>query len=218
MTPLTKSIVTLICVLLMQRATEPPKPARYISGELPRIPIQAIGAGEVFVELALTRAGTAASATILRTTPPFTDAVVDAVRGWRFEPARDTDDPRRPLEDVPSTVLVAAIFRPPVLLNGPVVGTPPKDVGAASITCPSPASVIAPAFPVKALAEGVVLVAVDVAASGAVADAHVIVSAPGFDAPALNAARQWTFRPARLHGRPSRSIAYLLFAFRQPVT
>jgi len=213
---LARSIVVAVCALLM--APEQPTPARYISGELPAVPVQTIGGGQVFVELAVTAAGSVAGTTILRATPPFTDAVVSALQGWRFEPARDTDDPKEPLHDVASTVLVAAIFRPPTLLNGPVAGTPPTDVGTASITTPLPGSIVAPAFPAKAIASGLVLVEADVASTGAVADARLIVSAPGFDEPALNAARQWTFRPARLHGRAAPSVVYLLFGFRQPVT
>jgi TonB family protein len=213
-----KSIVVAICALLVAAAAEPPAPARYVSGELPAIPVQAIGGGQVFVELAVTAAGSVAGATILRATPPFTDMVVSAVQGWRFDPARDTDDPKVPLHDVASTVLVAAIFRPMTLLNGPVAGTPPKDVGTASNTTPSPGSIVGPAFPARAMASGLVLVEADVAAAGAVVDARVIVSAPGFDEPALNAARQWTFRPAQLHGRAAPSVVYLMFGFRQPVT
>ena len=213
-----KPIVGAMCALLFMAAQEQPTPARYVSGELPAIPVQTVGAGQVFVELAVTASGTVSTATILRATPPFTDAVVSAVQNWRFDPARDSDDPKEPLRDTPSTVLVAAIFRPPTMLNGPVAGTPPKDVGGPSVTTPLPASAVAPAFPPKALSSGMVLVEVDVNAAGAVIDARPIVSAPGFDEPAVNAARQWTFRPARLHGRAAPSVAYLIFSFRQPVT
>jgi TonB family protein len=206
-----------LCALLMA-VPEQPTPARYVSGELPAVPVQALGGGQVFLELAVTAAGSVARATILRATPPFTDAVVSAVEGWRFDPARDTDDPKEPLHDVASTVLVAGIFRPPTMLNGPVAGTPPKDVGTASIATPSPGTIVAPAFPAKAIASGLVLVEADVASTGAVVDARVIVSAPGFDEPALNAARQWTFRAPRLHGRAAPSVVYLMFGFRQPVT
>ena len=126
-----KPIVGAMCALLFMAAQEQPTPARYVSGELPAIPVQTVGAGQVFVELAVTASGTVSTATILRATPPFTDAVVSAVQSWRFDPARDSDDPKEPLRDTPSTVLVAAIFRPPTMLNGPVAGTPPKDVGGA---------------------------------------------------------------------------------------
>ncbi len=214
---LPRLVVVAMCALPMA-APEQPTPARYVSGELPAVPVQALGGGQVFLELAVTAAGSVGGATILRATPPFTDAVVNAIQGWRFDPARDTDGPKEPLHDVASTVLVAALFRPPTMLNGPVAGTPPKDVGTASIATPLPGSIIGPAFPAKAMASGLVLVEADVAAAGAVIDARVIVSAPGFDEPALNAARQWTFRPARLHGRAAPSVVYLMFGFRQPVT
>jgi TonB family protein len=144
--------------------------------------------------------------------------VAAPVQGWRFAPAQDTDDPKVPLHDVASTVLVAAVFRPPTLLNGPVAGNPPKDVDAASAATPFPASIVVPAFPPKALASGLVLIEADVDPAGAVSDARVLVSASGLDQAALDAARQWTFRAARLHGRAASSVAYLIFGFRQPVT
>jgi len=193
-------------------------PARYLSGGVPDVPVQATGAGQVFIELAVSDAGAVVGVKPLRSTPPFTEAVAAAVQGWRFIPARDTDDPKKPLEAVASMVLVAAVFRPPTLLNGPVAGDPPKEVGAASPATPFPGSVVVPAFPPKALASGLVMVEVDVDPSGAVTDARVLVSASGLDDAALDAARKWTFRPARLHGRAASAEAYLIFAFRQPVT
>ena len=74
-----------------------------------------------------------------------------------------------------------------------------------------------PAFPRRALFGGLVLAEVRVDPLGAVSDATVLRSAPPFDEPALDAARRWRFRPARLHGRPVATIAYLVFGFRQPV-
>jgi len=51
-----------------------------------------------------------------------------------------------------------------------------------------------------------------------VADAQVIRSAPPFDEPARDAARRWTFRPARVQGTSVVGLAYIVFAFRQPIT
>jgi TonB family protein len=215
--PLARTIILTIGIATAF-APAGPTPARYTSGEVPTVPVQTVGGGQVFVELAVSDAGKVTDVKTLRTTPPFTDLIVNAMEGWRFTPAQDTDDPKKPVHDVASTVLVAAVFRPPVLLNGPVAGEPPKDVAGASATSPFPGQVIVPSFPATAMASGTVLVEVDVDPAGAVSDARVIVSAPGLDAAALDAARRWTFRPARLHALAARSVAYLVFGFRQPVT
>jgi TonB family protein len=56
-----------------------------------------------------------------------------------------------------------------------------------------------------------------VGSDGIVRTATVLRSAPGFDDSALQAALQWKFRPARLHGSPVSASAVLVFAFRQPI-
>lgn len=61
-----------------------PVPARYRTGGLPALPLMALAGGQVFVELAVTSEGRVAAVVPLRTTSPFTDPVVDAVRGWTF--------------------------------------------------------------------------------------------------------------------------------------
>jgi hypothetical protein len=43
-------------------------------------------------------------------------------------------------------------------------------------------------------------------------------SAPPFATAALDAARRWRFRPARVGGRVAAICAYLLFGFPEPIT
>ena len=61
------------------------------------------------------------------------------------------------------------------------------------------------------------LVEVTVDGAGAVKDARVIGSAPPFDQAAIDAARRWRFRPARVDGHATAGYAYLVFGFPQPV-
>jgi TonB family protein len=63
----------------------------------------------------------------------------------------------------------------------------------------------------------VVLVEARVDGAGAVVGLKVMRSAPPFDEPAIDAARQWTFRPARLRGKPVTSLVYIMFGFQSPV-
>jgi TonB family protein len=68
-----------------------------------------------------------------------------------------------------------------------------------------------------ALADAVEVVQVTVGVTGQVLTATTVKSVAGFDEAALATARQWTFRPARIHGRLEESYAYLVFGFRRPV-
>jgi protein TonB len=120
-------------------------------------------------------------------------------------------------KEVESRALVAGLFRPPVM-TGPSLGELPKDVAPASSSVPYPMTTSMPPFPPFALESGVVLVEVTVSPAGEVVDAQVLRSAPPFDEPALDAARQWKFRPARPAGVAIASRAYIVFGFRQPVT
>jgi outer membrane biosynthesis protein TonB len=51
-----------------------------------------------------------------------------------------------------------------------------------------------------------------------VVEATALGSAPPFDAPALAAAKQWRFRPARINGRATATYVYLVFGFPEPIT
>ena len=198
------------------------RPAEYAGGSLPLVPVQAIAGGEVLLELAVTKAGIVADVKTLRTTPPFTAQFVAAARSWRFRPAErlteSADGSRRPAWlPVEATVLLAEVVRAPTL-NTPTAGDLPRDVGSEVDDTPYPLSVIAPGFPPRARDDGSVLVQVMVDAGGRVSDAKVLQSSPAFDAVALTTARSWVFRPARVRGESVATYAYLVFAFRQPVT
>ena len=198
-------------------------PAQFREGLLPVTPIQAVTGGEVFVQALVTNAGQLADVTVLRSSPTFTPYVLDALRSWQFQPARervprtsDASDPNL-TEPVESNVLIACVFRPPTL-NTPTVGDPPKDLRDAADDVAFPWNTVTPLYPPLAHADATVLVQVTVAFDGRVVEATIVQSAPGFDEAALSAARQWTFRPARIHGRLEETFAYLVFAFRQPVS
>ena len=199
-------------------------PAHYRDGALPQIPFQALGGGEVFLELTVTSTGGVSAVRILRATPPFTETLSQAVRGWRFVPAEEEMEPEAARPGAPalqravdSRILVAGLFRPPTL-NTPTLGEPPADVALASDETPFPLTTVMPAYPPLARDSGTVLVEAHVDLRGDVVEAVAIRSAPPFDAPAIDAARRWKFRPARLHGRSIDTLTYIVFAFRQPVT
>ena len=218
--PLTILAACLTVGVVAQPSWKPPK---LLDGPLPSTPVLAVSAGEVFIEVTLTDAGLISDLTTLRTTPPFTQSVLDALRDWRFQPAEEAiptvpGNPRSVvMRPVKSKVMVACVFRAPTL-NTPTVGVPPKTVNSAAEDVAAPLSTVPPLYPPRSLFDGTVLVQVTVGVDGRVVNATILRSAAGFDESALTAARQWTFRPARIHGRPEETFAYIVFAFRQPVT
>jgi len=216
----TALVVTVVLVTTLS-AQQPYTPARYAGGPLPPLPTMAVGGGQAVIELSIRADGSVQSIKPVRATPPFTEGLADAVVGWRFTPAVEdaigADGKPEGPKPVASKVIVASLFRAPTLLT-PTLGEQPKNVGAASADVAYPTSTQEPQFPPKALFGGVVLIEVLVDATGRASDARVIGSAPPFDQPALEAARLWRFRPARIKGRAAASYAYLVFGFPQPIT
>ncbi len=194
------------------------QPARFESGDVFAQPPMA-GGGQVLLEVDVSESGEVSEVTVLRSTPPFTDLLRQAVDGWRFTAAREARGEPEALAAVESKVLVAGFFRPPTLYNAPALGEPPKDVASPSTEVPFPETMAAPLYPPTAhLHLGqTVLVEVDVGEDGRVTAAKAVRAAAGLDAAALDAARQWRFRPARREGAASRSVAYIVFGFREPV-
>ena len=214
-------VVTIVVALFFPQSTpEPYRPARYSSGGLPGLAPLAVGGGEVVVELSVAAGGQVENIKPIRTTPPFTQMLVERVSGWRFAPA--TEDPLGPdgkpkgRGPVASKVLVAALFRAPTLLT-PTQGEPPTTVSAASTEVVYPSLMIAPAFPPGARFGGVVMIEARIGSSGTIDDARVIASSPPFDEAAMQAARQWRFFPGQIKDNAA-TYAYLIFGFPEPVT
>jgi TonB family protein len=167
--------------------------------------------------------GRVATVTPLVATPPFTDFMVQAVRGWQFQPAEvETEAERgatagaRSRQRVASKVLAVGVFRPPTLV-GPTIGETPKGVTPPSDEMAFPVNISTPPYPVTARDPGVVLVEVRIDRDGRVGDAAALTAAPPFDALAVQAARESEFRPARVRGRPVMTRAYIVFGFAEPV-
>lgn len=177
----------------------------------PAIPARAAAGGEVLLEVSLGSAATVASGiTILHDVPPFTPSLRQAVTGWRFRPGAATLVPG-------GRVLVAGSFRSPVLLEVGPLPSPPADL-AASPTVPVPVQWVRPAYPATAIGDAIVILEASVGADGSVGQIVAVHGARPFTAAAMDAARQWRFRPAVIDGVRVATVAYLVFGFRQPVS
>lgn len=187
-------------------------PARRISGSVPvGPPPNVVGWIEGAMELVVGATGHLERTVLLRATPRLSDLLTPAVADWQFLPATDRGRP------ISSSVLVAAVFRPPVLYNAPAPGDPPVEGAPPSPDIPLPIATPPPLYPPLGVADAVVLVEVFVGADGRVFRAQTIGQTTGFDQAALDAARQWSFRPAQRNGRAVAVYAYLVFGFRRPL-
>jgi outer membrane biosynthesis protein TonB len=202
----------------------PLAPASFERGVLPRIPVEAVSGGEVLLELSVDSSGSVVNTVVLRDTAPFTEELIAAARRWQFTPAEDAAAPdagmpvdRATSRPVDSQVLVIGLFRPPGLFPF-TLGIPPLALGIPSEMAPALVRFPSmPAYPPQALFDGVVLTELRVGADGAVDEARVLRSVPGFDAPTLDVLRGLPFRPARVHGVPTTATVYVVTAFRQPI-
>lgn len=200
------------------------RPAKYQGGSLPPLPPPTVvGGGEVMLELDVTSTGVVRGAKLLRTTPPYGDALVAASKAWRFTPAEVEKDPppasatESRWKPVDSTVLLVSIVRPPAFFTGPTLGDSPRNVGTGADGTPFPTTTAPANYPPLARQAGLVLIETTINVDGRPTDSRVLKSDPPFDQAALGALRGWRFRAARVTGLTTPVFAYVAFGFREPV-
>jgi TonB family protein len=190
--------------------------SRLRQGFVPAPRGEAYGGGQVVLELMIDPAGRVTAADALLATPPFTDAVADAARRWRFEPATAIIKER--LTPVASRVLLVAVFRPPSLYAGPAPGAEPQRHGTPSDDVPWPVSLAMPAYPPTAVGDGLVLVEIEMNRRGTARGAYVLTPQSGFDRAALDAVDGWRFTPPARPAIAEPLFVYAILGFRSPVS
>jgi outer membrane biosynthesis protein TonB len=192
-------------------------PPRLVKGDLPTLPAPTVaGGGEVLIQTSVDRSGRLSRPIILRGTPPYTQMVLDAIASWRFEPARTIDaGGSETIVEMP--VAIGAIYRPPVLMNGPTIGEVPKDWSKPSGDVAYPVSTEMPNYPPQARDGGVVLMEVALNESGAITETRAIGSSSGFESASREALARWRFKGASYRARAVPATAYVLFGFAPPV-
>ena len=199
-------------------------PAKYQSGAVPPLPPPTVvGGGEVWLELDVTSTGAVRGTKLLRTTPPYGDALAAAAKSWRFTPDEEekVPAPASPTESkfkaVDSTVLVASMVRAPAFYTGPTLGDSPRNVGTAADSTPVPTTTAPANYPPKAVQAGIVMIETTISVDGRASGNRVLQSSQPFDQAALDSLRDWRFRSARVSGLTTPVFAYVLVGFREPV-
>jgi protein TonB len=127
----------------------------------------------------------------------LSEGTIAAVRQWRFEPPA-----KAPLA---MTVTVSYSLDGKKDAVAPPPPPPPPGPGDGSVTQPVPVNQPNPVYPEAAKRDkiqGVVRLAVLIGKDGTVKDARVVQSVSALDQAAVDAVRQWTFRPGTRDGEP----------------
>jgi hypothetical protein len=192
-------------------------PPRLLKARLSELPPPTVaGGGEVLIEAIVDRTGKLTRPMFLRGTAPYVQIVLDAVATWQFEPAREVD--YQGLEatvEMPVTIL--AIYRPPVLMNTPTIGEPPKDLMKPSGDAAMATVTVAPLYPPDTRDGGVALFEIALDEGGRVTETRDVASTRGFESAARAALVQFRFRAGSHRARPVPATTYVLLGFRPPV-
>ncbi|MBI3894810.1 MAG: energy transducer TonB [Acidobacteria bacterium] len=74
-----------------------------------------------------------------------------------------------------------------------------------------------PVYPVNVVNPGTVVLEVTLDPAGEIEAVKVVQAAAGFNEEAQRVIRKWKFAPARLDGKPVRSVIPVVFSFSQPL-
>jgi TonB family protein len=199
-------------VAIEDRSTSP----RLRESRLPAQIFQALGGGEVVLELSIDSRGAVAQVDRVRVTPPYADLVADSTAEWRFEPAIVTFEGRATA--VAGSVLVIAVFRPASFYSAPAPGVAPQVLGAPSPRVPRVESIAMPAYPPTATGDGIVLVEIEMSRRAEPRNYRIVGPTSGFDAAALDAVRTWRFGAPQPPDVPDPLFVYAVVGFRSPLT
>ncbi|MDP2734668.1 MAG: TonB family protein [bacterium] len=141
--------------------------------------------------------------------PPFAQTARQTVSQWKFVPARK----EAPID---AKVGVFVLFRRRALFTaGPSnyeYDWPlPEDERA-----PLPKSISYPRYPVNTVAEGVVILQLQIDLSGAIGNIKVTRDVPPLTAAAQAAVQEWAFSPARSKGQTVPGTAVVAISFVRP--
>ncbi len=173
--------------------------------------------GIVILEAIIDHTGVVKDAQVLKPLPYGLDqAALDAVKQWKFRPGTLNGQPVDVIFNLtvnfryaePATTAVDSVqsngaTQPVLSLNAP--GAPPFQVGG-DVTPPVVLNHVAPIYPVtarRARISGAVVIEAVIDRAGVVRDTRVVKPLPfGLSEAALDAVRQWKFRPGTLDGKP----------------
>jgi hypothetical protein len=179
-------------------------------------PIDSVASGIVVVAVSLNGAGRIKEKDVLRDIPSLTAPVLLSIGSWTFKPAMLDN------KAVDSTLIVSIVFNPSdYRLGGATVPVLGKELKTPSLDANGflPPRIIAGSwaeYPLNSVAQGAVILDARVSAIGHVTDVVAVLRDPSLTTTSINAARNWTFKPAMFNGVPVTANVVVGYVFRQP--
>jgi len=174
----------------------------------PAPPPTATATGAVVLSAIVDADGSVRDVEVISGEPVFWAPAAAAARTWRFR-----NDLRRPV-----TVSATFIFRARAIFSNssPLMPQGVSVRGASSP--PLPTAIMDPGYPPQSVAEGCVILQMNIDPVGSLQGLQVVRSVPSLDEVAEKAVRQWRFQPAAADGRAAPGIAVAGICFQRPVT
>jgi hypothetical protein len=189
-----------------------------ISLVAPAYPRNTLFGSEVLLDAVIDTAGKLASLRVVRGEEPFLEKALEAVRMWKFLPARLGGPEHGDDRAVEAHLGIVFQFPQPRLYSPvPLVREHEKFLRELPERGALPAVTREPQYPPMSIAEGSVAAYVMVDRQGRVTSVHVLHQHEPLTAPVLAALRQWRFMPGREARAEIDSAAVVVGTFRRPV-
>ena len=195
--------------LLTALSEETCVPPRLDRAMVPQHPAATVEGGVVLVDLRVDEKGLVSTVRTLEGRNPFAKQATEAVRHWTFVPAHIN----KPVE---SRVGVLMMFRPRRILE---FGPPQRKLRqlSSSDRPPLPVTISPLPYPANSVAEGFVVLQLEVDFRGDIAKIEVIEGIPPLTEVARTSVETWRFAPAKVGGQPVCGTVIVAVSFLRPV-
>jgi hypothetical protein len=170
----------------------------------PAYPPNAVAGGTVVAHLRVAK-GIVQGVAVVRGEEPFNAPVLSALTGWRLAATEN------------GMIPVVVNFRTPNLMP---TGSPSRELtppGSGSQTA-FPERVVEPGYPPDSLAEGSVILRLEITEAGGIGKVSILQGLGNITASCIDAVKGWRFSPARNgKGIAVKSSAYAVCVVRRPI-
>src|SRR5215831_1773098 len=178
------------------------------TGPPPRVPSKTAETGLVILSASVESTGNTTDPEVVHGSSPFVGPAIDAVRRWGFDTSKLKN---------PRPIAVAMLFRTRTALPDHPFTFDMPSAPLLTDSPPQPTMIIDPGYPIDSIAEGCVILQLQIDSSGKVQKTDVIQNIPTLTSSATRAVAQWQFLPARQDGKAVPGTVVAVISFLKPV-
>jgi len=199
----------LLTIALFSMLAAQATPSRLTYAVAPVPPLTMPSGGVVVLNVTIDPTGNVQSISTVAGASPFVEASVDAVRKWKFAGANSGSNAAK-------DQLVAFVYRPRVIFSeGEGIRFP--ETPRSADHGPLPLFISDGAYPVNSIAEGAVILDLQISPDGAVEQIRPVEEVPSLTEAARQAVGAWKFSPAVSGGKQVGGSCIAVISFLRPV-